>query len=92
VHNTTAAVLGGTNRTLTRTTGSLLFEGLTARTGHFAAVFDLVGTLTRGRELCDNNLVHQGNVGDHVEDVGGKLDRARLLSALVQYINGGSHG
>ena len=45
---------------LTRITGTLLLEGLATCTGNFTTVLGLVGTLTCGSKLCNDNLVQQG--------------------------------
>jgi hypothetical protein len=92
VHHSTTTVLGGANRTLTGATGSLLLERLASGTGHFTAVLHLVGSLAGSGKLCDDNLVHQGNVGDHIEHLCGQINRTGLLSSLVENVNGGSHG
>jgi hypothetical protein len=51
-----------------------------------------VSSLAGSGKLCDDNLVHQGNVGDHIEHLCGQINRTGLLSSLVENVNGGSHG
>jgi hypothetical protein len=92
VDNSTTAVLRGTNRTLTGATGSLLLERLTTSTRHFTATLDLVSTLAGCCKLSNNDLVHQGHVGDNVKDVGGQLDGAGLLAGCVKDVNRCNHG
>ena len=45
-------------------------------TGDLTAGLGLVGALTSGRLLGDDDLVDQRDVGLHVEDLGGQLDGA----------------
>jgi hypothetical protein len=87
VDNSTTAVLRGTDRTLTGTTGSLLLERLATSTGHLTATLGLVSSLAGGSKLRHNNLVHEGDVGHHIKEVSGKIDGARLLAGLVQDVN-----
>ncbi|CAB4594676.1 unannotated protein [freshwater metagenome] len=81
--NSTSAVLWCTNGTLTRATGSLLLERLAPSTGNLSTVLRGVRSLTGGRELCDNNLVNEVDVGFDCEKRVGKLNRACLLSSCV---------
>jgi hypothetical protein len=87
VDDATTAVLRGTNRTLTGTTGSLLLERLTTGTRNLTATLGLVGSLTSSSELSDNDLVHQRDIRHHIEQVSGKVNGARLLTGLVQDVN-----
>jgi hypothetical protein len=91
VDNSTTAVLRSTDRTLTGATGSLLLERLTTSSGDLTATLGLVGSLTSSGKLRNYHLVHQRDIRHHVKQVGRKIDRSRLLSGLVQYVNSG-HG
>jgi hypothetical protein len=91
VDNSTTAVLRGTDRTLTGTTGSLLLERLTTSTRNLTATLGLVGSLAGSSKLRHDDLVHEGDVGHHIKEVGGEIDGSRLLTGLVQDVNCG-HG
>ena len=85
--NSTTAVLRGTDRTLTGTTGSLLLERLASSTRHLTTTLGLVGSLAGGSKLRHDDLVHEGDIGHHVEEVGGEIDGPRLFASLVQDVN-----
>jgi hypothetical protein len=76
-------VLGCTNGTLTRTTGSLLLERLATSTGNFSTVLGLVRALTSSCELGDDNLVNEVNVGFYSENGSGKFNCTGLLASCV---------
>src|SRR5262249_7293312 len=42
-----------------------------------------------GRQLSHHDLVHQRDVGLHVEDVGGQLDGVGPLALVVEHVHGG---
>ena len=77
-----------TGRTLTGTTGALLAPRLLATTGDQATSLRGVGALTSSRELGDDDLMDQRNVGVRVEDVTGKLSRPGLLALDVKDVDG----
>jgi hypothetical protein len=83
VDNSTTAVLGHTDGTLTGTTGSLLLEGLAARSGNFSAVLGLVCALASSSQLSNNNLVDKRHVGHNIKHRAGKLYCAGLLASGV---------
>jgi hypothetical protein len=86
VHDATTAHLGSTDRALASATGSLLLERLAAGSGHLAATQRVVRSLASRGALGDDDLVNERDVGLHVEDLGGKIDRADLLSLGVDDI------
>jgi len=83
VDNSTTAVLGHTDRTLTSATGSLLLERLASRTGNFSAVLGLVRALTSSGELGNNDLVDERHVGHNIKHRAGELDCAGLFAGSV---------
>jgi hypothetical protein len=83
VDDSTTAVLGHADRTLTGTTGSLLLERLATRTGNFSAVLGLVSALASGSKLSNNDLVDERHVGHYIEHRAGKLYCAGLLTSGV---------
>jgi len=87
VHDTTTAVFGGANRPLTGATRSFLLKRLGARTGHLTAVLDLVSSLAGSGALGDHHLVNQGDIGLHVKQLGGQLNRTSLLARGVENVN-----
>ena len=84
VDDATAGHLRGADRALTGATGALLLERLAAGTGDLAAALGLVRALAGGGELGDDDLVDQRDVGLHVEELGGQVDRAGLLALGVE--------
>ncbi len=91
VDDATTGHLGGADRALTSATGSLLLERLAACAGNLATTLGLVRALARCCELGDDDLVDQRDVGLDVEQVGGQLDGAGLLTLHVDDVNRGSH-
>src|SRR6185436_18319011 len=86
VDDATTGHLRGADRALTSATGSLLLERLAAGTGDLTTTLGLVGSLTGGGELGDDDLVDERDVGLHVEDLGRQLDGAGLLAGDVEDI------
>ena len=74
VDDATAGELRGAGRTLTGAAGALLLVGLATATADLGPGLRRVRALTGGRELADDDLVDQRDVGLHVEDLGGELD------------------
>src|SRR5690606_465020 len=76
VHGATTGELRRAGRALTGAAGALLPVRLLATTADFTAGLGGVRALTRGRELGDDDLVHQRDVGGRVEDLRGEFDGA----------------
>ena len=94
VDDATTGELRSTGRTLTGAAGALLLVRLAATTTDLATALRVVGALASRRELRDDDLVDQRDVGLHVEDLGGQLGRAGLLALGVDDVDSQrvSHG
>ena len=77
----------GPDRTLTGAAGALLLERLATCTRNFAAILGLCSALTSSSELRNDDLVDQRNVRLHIEDLGGEVNRTRLLAGGIEDVN-----
>src|SRR3712207_3597109 len=91
VDDATAGELRRAGRALAGAARALLAVRLLAAAGDLAAGLRLVRALARRRELRDDDLVHQRDVGRDVEDLGGQLDRAGRAAARVADVEGGHY-
>src|SRR5665647_1921903 len=91
MNDATADELGCPGRSLTGAAGALLLVRLATTTAHLGARLGGVRALTSSGELADDDLMNQGDVGLHVEDVVREVNRAGLRAGGAEDVNGG-HG
>ncbi len=87
VDDATTRVLRGADRALTGVTRALLLVRLLATAGDHGARLGSRGALARRGTLSDDDLVDQGDVRVDVEELGGKIGGAGLLSGCVRHVN-----
>ena len=84
----TADELRCPGRTLAGSAGALLLVRLATTTAHLGARLGGVRALTGGSELADYDLMNQGDVRLHVEDIVGEVNRTGLLAGGAENVNG----
>src|SRR5690606_118898 len=88
VDHTTTGELRRPDRALPGPAGALLTVRLAAATAHLTAGLGLVRPLAGGGHLRHHDLVHQRDVGLHIEDRGWQLHRAGLLPVQTDDVHG----
>src|SRR5205814_830910 len=87
VYHATAGELRRADRSLTGPAGALLLVRLLTAATHLATVLRFVRTLPRRGQLGHHDLVHQRDVGLHVEHVVGQLHGADRAAVGREYLD-----